>query len=180
MNLSRRGACLSLACAALAPALAAQPSFRTIGWDDLLPGDWDPWAEFQDSGVDLRRLPDDDPRAAAALQRLRKVWDDAPLVAALNGAAVRLPGYVVPLEETVKGMRELLLVPHFGACIHTPPPPSNQIVHVRLGQPSKSLSTMDTVWISGRLQVARATTVHGVSGYALAGERVERYVPPRG
>lgn len=180
MSLPRRQACLALACTVLAPAFAAGRGFRTIGWDDLLPGDWDPWAAFQDSGVDLRRLSDDDPRAAAALQRLRKVWDEAPLVAALDGAAVRLPGYVVPLEETAKGMRELLLVPHFGACIHTPPPPSNQIVHVRLQQPSKSLSTMDTVWISGRMQVARATTVHGVSGYALDGQRVERYTaPPR-
>jgi hypothetical protein len=182
MNLLRRRACAALASAVLAPAFAREAAFRTVGWDDLLPKDWDPWAEFQGAGagVDLRRLSDDDPRAAAALQRLRKVWDEAPLVAALDGAAIRIPGYVVPLEATAQGLRELLLVPHFGACIHTPPPPSNQIVHVRLDQPSKSLSTMDTVWISGHMKVARATTVHGVSGYALAGQRVERYTAAKG
>ncbi|PZP94218.1 MAG: DUF3299 domain-containing protein [Variovorax paradoxus] len=181
MNLLRRRACAALACAVLAPAFAKdtkEAAFRTIGWDALLPKDWDPWADFQGAGVDLRRLSDDDPRAAAALQRLRKVWDEAPLVAALDGAAIRIPGYVVPLETTAQGLRELLLVPHFGACIHTPPPPANQIVHVRLDKPHKSLGTMDTVWISGRLQLARASTVHGVSGYALAGQRVERYAAP--
>jgi hypothetical protein len=176
MNPLRRRTCAALACAMLAPAMAKE-AFRTIAWDDLLPQDWNPWVDFRGAGagVDLRRLPDDDPRAAAALQRLRKVWDDAPLVAALDGAAIRIPGYVVPLETTAQGLRELLLVPHFGACIHTPPPPSNQIVHVRLDKPHKSLGTMDTVWISGRLQLARASTAHGVSGYALAGQRVERY-----
>ena len=62
---------------------------------------------------------------------------------------VRLPGYVVPLEQTAQGMRELLLVPHFGACIHTPPPPANQVVHVVLERPNKSLSTMDTIYLAG-------------------------------
>lgn len=179
MSIHRRRACVALAGLWLAPVFAKEAAFRTIAWDDLLPRDWDPWADFQSAGVDLRRLSDDDPRAAAALQRLRRIWDEAPLVAALDGAAVRIPGYVVPLETTAQGLRELLLVPHFGACIHTPPPPANQIVHVRLEQPSRSLSTMDTVWISGRMKVARATTVHGVSGYALAGQRVERYTGPR-
>lgn len=178
MNTTRRRACASLASLLLAPAFAKDTAFRTIAWDDLLPKDWDPWADFRRGdlkGLDPTRLSDDDPRAAAALQRLRELWDDAPLNAAMEGQAIRVPGYVVPLEETAQGLRELLLVPHYGACIHTPPPPSNQIIHVRLDKPNKSLSTMDTVWISGRLKLARATTTHGVSGYALDGQRVERY-----
>jgi len=134
-----------------------------------------PWADFQSGGLDLRSLTDDDPRAAQALQRLRKIWDDAPLNAAMDGVRVRLPGYVVPLEETQQGLRGLLLVPHYGACIHTPPPPSNQIVHVLLDKPMKSLSTMDTVWVSGVLKTVRATTVHGVSGYQIAAVKVERF-----
>lgn len=183
MTLTRRTALLA-ACASL---LAAHPLVavakgqppKTIGWDDLLPKNWNPWADFQTGGLDLRNLSDDDPRAAEALRRLRKVWDDAPLNAALDGAVVRLPGYVVPLEETAQGLRELLLVPHYGACIHTPPPPSNQIVHVMLDKPMKSLSTMDTIWVSGALKTQRATSVHGVSGYQLAATKVERYTPAR-
>jgi hypothetical protein len=153
-------------------------AFRTIGWDDLLPKDWDPWAGFK--ATDLRALADTDPRAVEMFRRVRAVWDEAPLQASMDGVAIRIPGYVVPLEETAQGVRELLLVPHFGACIHTPPPPANQIVHVRLKTPAKTLSSMDTVWISGTLKLARATTVHGVSGYVMDAVRVEPYsAPPR-
>ncbi len=175
MMLSRRILLAGVLQGAAWAAWAREPGYRIIGWDALLPAGWDPWAEFSAGGVDLRQLPDDDPRARAALARLRRVWDQAPTNAALDGALVRLPGYVVPLEQTAQGLRELLLVPHYGACIHTPPPPANQIVHVRLDTPARSVGTMDTVWISGRLQVARSETSEAVSGWKLAGQRVERY-----
>ncbi|MDA7415272.1 DUF3299 domain-containing protein [Xenophilus arseniciresistens] len=183
MTFNRRTALLA-ACSGLLAAhplatLAQGQAPKTIGWDDLLPKNWNPWADFQTGGLDLRNLSDDDPRAAEALRRLRRIWDDAPLNAAMDGALIRLPGYVVPLEETAQGLRELLLVPHYGACIHTPPPPANQILHVLLDKPMKSLSTMDTVWVSGPLKARRATSVHGVSGYQLAATKVERYAPGR-
>ena len=183
MNLVRRRWCAALLTMPLVTATAAPGAPHTIGWDALLPPDWDPWSEFKGrgelQGLDPTRLADDDPRAAVALQRLRKIWDDAPLNRSLDGQAVRIPGYVVPLEQTANGMNELLLVPHYGACIHTPPPPANQIIHVRLTKPSKSLSTMDTVWITGVLRTQRATSVHGTSGYHMLGTTVERYAAPR-
>lgn len=183
MNLNRRRWCAALLAMPLLHAAAATGGARTIGWDALLPPDWDPWSDFKGKGelqgMDMTRLADDDPRAAAALQRLRKIWDEAPLNRALDGQAIRIPGYVVPLENTANGMSELLLVPHYGACIHTPPPPANQIIHVRLAKPSRSLSTMDTVWITGVLRTQRATTVHGTSGYHMVGTAVERYAAPR-
>ncbi|SIQ60794.1 DUF3299 domain-containing protein [Pseudacidovorax sp. RU35E] len=181
MTISRRQAltlCAALAAGHAVPSLAAGP--RTIGWDDLIPKAWNPWAEFSSGGVNLKTLSDEDPRARAALQRLRKIWDEAPVVTSLDGTVVRLPGYVVPLEQTAQGMRELLLVPHFGACIHTPPPPANQVVHVVLERPNKSLGTMDTIWVTGRLSAAHAVSTHAASGYRLAGTNVERYAAPRG
>ena len=49
---------------------------------------------------------------------------------------VRLPGYVVPLANAQDGrLTEFLFVPYYGACIHVPPPPPNQIVHVVLPRP---------------------------------------------
>jgi hypothetical protein len=65
-------------------------------------------------------------------------------------------------------------VPYFGACIHTPPPPANQIVHVTLKKPW-SLRAMDAVWVSGPLAVRRGSSDMGASGYALAAETVEPY-----
>ena len=89
-----------------------------------------------------------------------------------------LPGYVVP-PETVRGaLKEFLLVPYFGACIHTPPPPANQIVHVMLEQPVKGFGAMSTVWVSGRMSTRRQDSPMGASGYRLDSRVVETYRPP--
>ncbi|MFJ1254874.1 DUF3299 domain-containing protein [Cupriavidus sp. CuC1] len=66
-------------------------------------------------------------------------------------------------------------MPYFGACIHVPPPPANQVVHVRTRQPLRGMRTMDTVWISGVLRVERAETMMGDAGYAISDARVEHY-----
>lgn len=145
-----------------------------ISWDDLIPRDWNPLGAFQDL-LGAGALQDDDPRALELLERMRKVWDEAPVVPALEGRVGKLPGYVVPLEEGRAGLREFLLVPYFGACIHTPPPPANQIVHVRLVAPVKGLRTMDAVWVSGTLGIERSDSSMGVSGYSMSGRSVVRY-----
>jgi len=140
-----------------------------------VPKDWDPLQEFK--GQDLGGgLSDSDPQVQAMYKRLREIWDAAPSVPGLDGARVRLPGFVVPLDESPEGLRSFLLVPYFGACIHTPPPPANQIVLVRLAAPRKGLRSMDTVWARGTLRVDRGTSELGASGYRLDAAGVEPYV----
>ena len=47
-----------------------------------------------------------------------------------------MPGYRAAAGIRLgKKVTEFLLVPWVGACIHTPPPPPNQIVHVKSDQP---------------------------------------------
>ncbi|MCC9661007.1 DUF3299 domain-containing protein [Pseudoalteromonas sp. MB41] len=74
---------------------------------------------------------------------------DAPVVKELDGQSVSLPGFVVPLEGDSEVITEFLLVPYFGACIHVPPPPPNQIVHVTIkgGVPIESL--YDAIVVTG-------------------------------
>ena len=55
----------------------------------------------------------------------------SPSLKALDGKLVKIPGYMVPLEDDSEVVSEFLLVPYVGACIHTPPPPPNQIVQVK-------------------------------------------------
>lgn len=106
---------------------------------------------------------------------MREVWDHAPSNAAMDGQTVRMPGYVVPLDDAQAGLKEFLLVPYFGACIHTPPPPTNQIVHVTLAQPAKGLRSMDTVWVSGTLKTLRTDSFMGASSYRMDAVRVMPY-----
>ena len=54
---------------------------------------------------------------------------------ALNGAYVKLPGFIVPLEIASEGVSDFILVPYLGACIHVPPPPPNQLVFVKATEP---------------------------------------------
>ena len=177
MTLSRRTALLpALLLALLAPgvpALAAE-AVREITWDDLVPKDWDPLKQFKD--MNLGMLNDADPRAAAMMKKMRETWDNAPTVSTMDGQAVRLPGYLVPLEETKAGISEFLLVPYFGACIHTPPPPSNQIVHVKTSSPTKGVKSMDAVWIEGTLKTLRTDSFMGASSYRMSAMKVEPYV----
>ncbi|MFP3457944.1 DUF3299 domain-containing protein, partial [Psychrobacter sp. SIMBA_152] len=72
---------------------------------------------------------------------------DAPVVEALDGKKVRIPGYVVQLEGDADNVTEFLLVPYFGACIHVPPPPPNQIIHVEYAEGVPYENTYDAVWI---------------------------------
>ncbi len=74
-------------------------------------------------------------------------------VEALDGQQIRLPGYVLPLEFNGEAVSEFFLVPTVGACIHTPPPPSNQIVLVKLNQSFMPSGLFDAVWVSGRMKV---------------------------
>jgi uncharacterized protein len=146
---------------------------RTIGWEALVPADWDPMKDLKD--LNLSILNDADPRATAALAKLRAAWDNAPINPAIVGQLVRLPGYLVPLEETKDGLKEFLLVPYFGACIHSPPPPANQIVHVLPKTAAKGLRSMDTVWVTGVLTGTRTDSYMGMSGYRIEATQVAPY-----
>lgn len=163
------------------PCIAATPSvngtYREAGWDELMPKDWDPAKAFR--GGNLGVFSDSDPRVIKMMRDMRDVWDNAPTNNAMDGAVIRLPGYVVPLDETSAGMKEFLLVPYFGACIHTPPPPANQIVHVAVSKPAKGVHMMDAVWVSGTLKVVRGDSVMGVSGYQMQAAQIDPYEPPK-
>ena len=155
------------------PAAGAPAGYKEIQWDTLVPADWNPAKEL--GGLDLSTLSDSDPRAIRALEQLRKAWDNAPIVPALNGSRVRIAGFMVPLESARGLISEFLLVPYFGACIHTPPPPANQIIHVIPAKPYKAEQFMEAVWINGVLETTRAETGLGAAGYRMKADVITPY-----
>jgi len=146
---------------------------RTISWDALVPPNWDPFKDFK--GLNFQMMDDGDPRTMQFLKRMREVWDNAPPNPKIVGQEVRIPGFVVPLEDSKEGMKEFLLVPYFGACIHSPPPPANQIIHVLPKSPAKGLRSMDTVWISGRISTVRTDSFMGAASYRIEAVDVSPY-----
>ena len=155
------------------PAAKAAGGFRSITFDDLMPADWDPNAIFRQ--LDMESLQDNDPRAMEMMDKLRQAWEQAPVVPALNGQKIRMAGFLVRLEGDEKHIREFLLVPYFGACIHVPPPPANQVVHVIPAQPVPVGPDMGAVWVSGTLSLAAAKTDLGDAGYRISAVKVEPY-----
>ena len=147
------------------------PGVRDLEWDDMVPTSWNPRQLLDDAGFD--DMEDNDPRATALLEALRKEWDKAPVVTALAGQKVRLPGFVVALEGDEDSIREFLLVPYFGACIHVPPPPSNQVVLVKAANPFTEELAMYPVWVTGVMKAGGRATDLGAAGYSIDDAQVE-------
>ncbi|WP_228763319.1 DUF3299 domain-containing protein [Limnohabitans sp. 2KL-27] len=156
------------------PGASVPGPTRTIGWEQLIPAGWDPYKDLK--ALNLETLKDNDPRAEEALKKMRKMWDNAPINPLILGQSVRLPGYMVPLEDLPEGSKEFLLVPYFGACVHSPPPPANQIVHVVLDKPTKRFRMMDTLWVTGPLSATKTDSHMGVSSYRIDAKQVAPYV----
>jgi hypothetical protein len=96
----------------------------------------------------------------------------------MAGARVRIPGFVVPLETSGEKIREFLLVPYFGACVHVPPPPANQLIHVIPDKPVPGGWNMLPVWVNGVMAVGRIDSDMGTAGYQLRAVKVEEYEEP--
>ena len=103
----------------------------------------------------------------------------------LHGKVIKMPGYALPLEFDGEKVKEFLLVPWVGACIHTPPPPPNQIVYVKLAESIEVKSRFEPVWVTGEVVVGGTSQnlylVDGKAniniGYTMNGAGAEPYKP---
>lgn len=165
MKLTRRHMMAGgLASAGMAqPAFAARP--KEIGWDDLIPPGV-PYAEIIGEGN---------------LDEVNDTWSpvfDAnatKLNEALDGAYIRMPGFILPLEISTKGVTNFILVPYVGACIHTPPPPPNQLIFAQTKEPWPNEELWAPVWVVGTMYTRLQTTELAETGYALNVESMEIY-----
>ncbi|MCR9141965.1 MAG: DUF3299 domain-containing protein [bacterium] len=97
----------------------------------------------------------------------------------LNGKLVKVPGFMVPLEDEQEAVTEFLLVPYPQACIHVPAPPPNQIVHVKMKRGKKAkVYYYEPIWIYGTLKIEKASSIYAESSYTLDGSKAELYAEP--
>lgn len=145
-----------------------------LEWDALIPTDWRPDKLMEEYDAD--NLSDDDPRSAELMEKLKTFWREAPVVHDFDGKTVKLPGFVVPVEMDANSIHTFLLVPYYGACIHTPPPPANQTVLVKTdaGQGFEG-ELFDTVWVTGTIRVEKVSNDLGDAGYQIEARLIEPY-----
>jgi hypothetical protein len=92
----------------------------------------------------------------------------APIVKSLDGQLVSIPGYALPIVYDLSEVKEFLLVPYMGACIHVPAPPSNQVVHVKLQVPIALASFIGPLQVRGKMSIIESTNDFASSGYLLS------------
>ncbi|GHD43335.1 hypothetical protein SAMN05216429_102205 [Marinobacter persicus] len=137
-----------------------------IDWLDLMPKEdlalLESMPEIEHEGDGPALLPDE-------ILTGRVVEDMA-------GTEGRLPGFVVPLKTTKGGrVLEFFLVPYYGACIHVPPPPPNQIIHVTYKEGFELNALTEPFWIEGTLRIERTENDIGTSSYSIEATAVEPY-----
>lgn len=133
----------------------------TINWDDLLPEG------------ELARI-EELYASAYAMNEMSHFGGQMPQIGTFNvepaliGRTVRMPGFILPLDYQPGGeIDEFLLVPYFGACVHTPPPPPNQIVYVTMDEPLRVDRLWDPVWVTGILSSDRHNNPLGDAAYTM-------------
>lgn len=85
-----------------------------------------------------------------------------------EGQAVRLQGYIVPLEVAPDGkVTEFFLAAYMGACIHVLPPPSNQMVYVKVSATQGVGSMYDACAVTGALHTRSKVVGLGDSAYTI-------------
>ncbi len=102
------------------------------------------------------------------------VMYSAKTVASLDGKAIRLGGYPVPLENDAKGrVTEFFLVPYPGACIHVPPPPPEPDRPGALSTGAEADRYLHPLWVSGTLKIEQVSNDLADAAYAIDKARVK-------
>lgn len=143
----------------LSSPLAFAEDTPEVYWEDLVPQGFNPLTA----------------PSVSHDSKMTQLQPDAPVVHKYDGMTVKIPGFVVPLEGTAELTTEFLLVPYFGACIHVPPPPSNQIVYVKFEKGVPVDNLYDAIWVTGVLSTDGWKGDIASVGYRLTGIEVSPF-----
>ena len=155
-----------VAAISLSTAVSAKDASQEIDWLELMPEEdlnlLENMPEVSHEGDGPATLPDE--------------IMTGRVVPEMDGRSGRIPGFVVPLKTT-QDMRilEFFLVPYYGACIHVPPPPPNQIIHVKYKKGFKLEALYDPVWIEGTLMIEKTENDIASYSYSIVAENVSPY-----
>jgi hypothetical protein len=102
-----------------------------------------------------------------------------PALEKLDGKRVILAAFIVPLEDDMQAADEFLLVPYFGACVHTPPPPPNQMVYVKMkDRKAVRIGWWDPVHFVGVLHLKEVESPYGAAYFEMEGLESRPYSNP--
>ncbi len=145
------------------PSYANSEDVLQLYWIDLIP-------ESERNMFDKQGMPAIDHSGDVMQQsKLGSVRQE------LNGSTVKVPGFVIPLEGDENMVTEFLLVPYFGACIHVPPPPPNQIIYVKFPKGAPVQELWDVIYVIGTLKTETISHELAETGYVIEGTAITEY-----
>lgn len=148
----------------IVPALSPAEEFREIDWLELMPPEEVEALERMVESIDH-----------SGMGSMEQFGSDAT-VAAMDGARGKMVGYIVPISISPRNeIIEFFLVPYFGACIHVPPPPPNQIIHVRPERPMPMIEIWDPYWVEGTVRIRKIENTMAKASYAIDAVNVVPY-----
>lgn len=162
-----------------APAVSADAqSYEDIDWTELMPAEdlsallnrpafLDDIADgsAQDSLDSFQQRQLEDEQA----QQYQAALSSTRVIQEFDGKAIRIPGFIVPLEQNEdKEVTRFFIVPYFGACLHMPPPPPNQILYVESEQGITLENLYDPYWFEGVVSIEQKVDAMGTSAYSLS------------
>ena len=160
-----------------APTEGDAPSVRTIAWADLVAGGFDAQSIMAKYQSKLQISIEGSPEERELYKLMDAEFNAAPPNLDLVGTAVRIPGFVSPLDQNDGMVGDFLLVPYFGSCIHSPPPPVNQtvLVNPKEGNSISMSKIRRPVWVVGVLKAERTTTELAEAAYKIENAQIEEY-----
>ena len=162
-----------------APAVSADAqSYEDIDWTELMPAEdlsallnrpaflddiADGSAQDALDSFQQRQLEDEQP------QQYQAALSSTRVIQGFDGKAIRIPGFIVPLAQNEdKEVTRFFIVPYFGACLHMPPPPPNQILYVESEQGITLENLYDPYWFEGVVSIEQKVDAMGTSAYSLS------------
>jgi hypothetical protein len=111
-----------------------------------------------------------------SVQRFKQAMKSTNVIRTYENKKIRIPGFVVPLiSGDSNKVTEFFAVPYFGACLHMPPPPPNQIIYASSSDGIEVENLYEPFWFEGTLTIETNQNVLGTSAYRLILDRVLPY-----
>lgn len=178
MLVTRIALLFSLCLTVFGQAWAEDSDYKEMKWEELMPSGAAAKA-LAESKMPIHTSPNfmsEDLAPNEYQKEMKKQQQSAVVRGDLKDKLIKIAGFTVPLQTNEDGaLTEFFLVPFVGACIHVPPPPTNQIIHVTYEKGFKLQLMSQPVWIYGKIQTDAVQTDIADSGYEMKAEKVEAY-----
>lgn len=156
-------------------------AFEAISWGALLPQKEKQLLDNKITGNGDKKKP----LHEQIFQSIQRTFDEeyqqalisTNTVSELDNKTISINGFIVPVDvDLQRNITAFFIVPYFGACIHYPPPPPNQIIFVSLEEGGISgIEIQKPYSFFGKLTQGMYEDPQGTSAYLLDIARITDY-----